>query len=118
MAKVDYEKLRNEVKTMDKEVLKKVVTSVDGHTIYDPKKFTEAGLSKNLVSAFTRVHESGSHPKEQITSQGKVVDSLGGVYGLQLLEFIAGCFDVSSWKMGRGSRADHLSEQLVEKWSK
>ncbi len=41
---------------------------------------------------------------------------LTGINGLELLEFIAGVFDVSSWKMSRGSRAAHLEEQLVEKF--
>jgi hypothetical protein len=111
-----WEKLRAKVKATDKEVLKKAIM-VDGHTIYKPEKFLDAGLDKDVVKAFTKVHESGSHPKEQISTDAGPVNALEGVYGLDVLEFIASVFDVSSWKMGRGSRVGHLVEQLLEKWA-
>ena len=116
MAKTNWEKLREIVKTTDKEVLKKAIM-VDGHTIYSPSKFLDAGLNKEVVTAFTKRHFSGDHPKEQISTNVGPVEALNGVYGLDVLEFIAGVFDVSSWKMGRGSRAGHLVEQLLEKWN-
>ncbi len=43
------------------------------------------------------------------------VEAMLGVYGMDLLEFIAGVFDVTSWKLGRGSRQQHLTEQLLER---
>lgn len=113
--KTNWEKVRATVKATDKEVLKKAIM-VDGHTIYEPRKFLDAGLDASIVKAFTKIHESGSHPKEQISTDAGPVNALEGVYGLDVLEFIAGVFDVSSWKMGRGSKAGHLVEQLLEKW--
>lgn len=113
--KTNWVKLRATVAATDKEVLKKAIL-VDGHTIYKPEKFLDAGLDATVVKAFTKIHESGSHPKEQISTDAGPVNALEGVYGLAVLEFIAGVFDVSSWKMGRGSRAAHLVEQLLEKW--
>lgn len=110
-----WEKLRETVKNTDKEVLKKAIL-VDGHTIYDAKKFLDAGLDAGVVAAFTKRHFSGDHPKEQISTDAGPVEALNGVYGLDVLEFIASCFDVDSWKMGRGSKAAHLVEQLLEKW--
>ena len=115
MAKTNWEKMRELVKATDKDTLKKAIL-VDGHTIYKPEKFLDAGLDASIVKAFTKIHESGEHPKEQISTAAGPVNVLEGVYGLSLLEFIAGCFGVDSWKMGRGSRAAHLAEQLVEKW--
>lgn len=111
--KVNWDALRETVRTTDKAVLTKVVQSTDGHTIYLPKHFTEAGLDQSIVVAFTKTLRSGQG-KEQIYKGGEPVDTLTGIHGLQVLEFIAGCFGVDSWKMGRGSRAAHLAEQLVE----
>lgn len=113
--KMNWEVLRETVKATDKAVLREAI-KVDGHTIYEPEKFLDAGLDAGIVTAFTKTLRSGNHPKEQIHVGGEMVESLTGVYGLDVLEFIASCFDVSSWKIGRGSRADHLAEQLVEKW--
>lgn len=114
MKKLDWDKLREKLKATDKGILSRVVGSVDGWTIFDPKQFTELGLDPEIVEAFTKNHKSGSHPKEQISVEGKgVVSSLKGVYGLELLQWIADVFGVSSWKMGRGFRAQHLQEQLV-----
>lgn len=115
MAKTNWEKIREQVKGTDKAVLREAI-KVDGHTIYKPEKFLDAGLDAAVVKAFTKYHQSGDHPKEQIHVGGKVVEALAGVYGLEVLEFIASVFEVTSWKMGRGSRAAHLAEQLVEKW--
>ena len=113
--KTNWTKLRAAVLATDTAILKRA-TMVDGHTIYDAKKFLDAGLDAEIVTAFTKTLTSGDHPKEKIYVEGKEVESLKGVHGLALLEFVANCFDVDSWKNGRGSRADHLIEQLWAKW--
>ena len=115
--KTNWEAVREKVKATDKETLKKVAMGCDGHTIFAPQHFLERGLDASIVTAFTKTLRSGNHPKEQITSKdGQQVAAMTGVYGLEVIEFIACCFGVDSWKMGRGSRADHLCEQLLEKW--
>ena len=112
--KFDWERIREIVKNTDKAVLTKVINSVDGHGIYAPSLFTEAGLDVAVVNAFTKKLHSGNTPKETIfDNDNNAVESMTGVYGLDLLEFIADQFGVSSWKMGRGSRAAHLTEQLT-----
>ena len=111
----NWESLREKVKATDKAVIVKVAQSIDGHTIYDPKHFTKAGLDEVIVKAFTKTLRSGDSPKEIIYTDGGPVSALTGVYGLALLEFIAGTFEIDSWKMGRGSRASHLAEQLTAK---
>lgn len=112
--KTDWEALRAKVVATDKEVLKKAIM-VDGHTIYDPSKFTDAGLDPAIVEAYTENMASGQGKEAIFDNDGNPVKSMKGVYGLNLLEFIASSFDVTSWKMGRGSRAHHLIEQLNEK---
>jgi len=114
--KVDYAKIRETVQKTDKEVLKKAIM-VDGHTIYDAKKFTDAGLDAEVVAAFTEEMSSGQGKEAIYDNDGNLVKSIKGVHGLRVVEFVASCFDVTSWKMGRGSRVEHLREQLVEKWA-
>ena len=116
MSKKNYEALKEKVKSTSKDVLRQVVNSVDGHTIYAPKKFTDLGLDPEIVEAYTRVHESGNHPKEMISAGNTVLPSLQGVYSLNLLQFIAGAYGVDSNKLGRGSRATDLAEQLCKLW--
>ncbi len=113
----DWAKLRQRVKDTDTKVLQDVIRGLEGHKLYAPERFLEAGLDAEIVEAFTEVHESGLDLKEQLFVDGVPVNQLREVYGLQLLEFIASVFDVSSWKMGRCSRAFDLAEQLMEKFS-
>jgi hypothetical protein len=110
--KVDWDALREKVKSTDKAILRAVASDCDGHTIYLPQHFIEKGLDAAVVAAFDRVHES-TGGKGDITSGGRKVKVLQGVYGLEILEFICGVFAIDSWKMGRGSRAVDLAEQLI-----
>jgi hypothetical protein len=114
--KINWESLREKVQATDKEILKKAIL-VDGHTIYDAKKFTDAGLDAEVVEAFVENMASGEGKEAIFDNAGKPVHSMKGVYGLRVVEFVASCFDVTTWKMGRGSRAQHLIEQLNEKWA-
>lgn len=113
--KINWEALREKVKATDKAVLKAVVNSVDGWTIFAPKHFLDNGLDAEIVKAFTKEIESDfSSPKGTIfDANNRPVQSVTGVYGLSLLEFIASTFGVDSWKSGRGFRANHLAEQLT-----
>ncbi len=114
--KINWENLREKVKATDKEILKKAIL-VDGHTIYDAKKFTDAGLDASVVEAFVENMDSGQGKEAIFDNAGNPVHSMKGVYGLRVVEFIASCFDVTTWKMGRGSRAQHLQEQLMVLWA-
>lgn len=115
---IDWEHIAQLIRETDVEVLKKAI-DVDGHTIYHPDKFLEAGLGKEIVDAFTEEHQSGDEAKSTIFgNEGEQLDAVKGVYGLDLLIFIAQQFKVTSWKLGRGSAAAHLRQQLLEKWNK
>jgi hypothetical protein len=113
----DWAALKATVLATPIDVLKKAI-QVDGWTIYEPSKFTDAGLDASVVAAFSRNIKSDTRdPKSTIFgSQGQVIKELQGVYGLELLEFIARCFDVHSDKSGRGFRQGHLTEQLYAIW--
>ena len=103
------------IRATPKEVLTKCLEGVDGWTIFTTDKFLKAGLDPEIVAAFTERHMSGDTPKETIFKEGEAVGSMIGVYGLDVLRAIAGAFGISSYKMGRGSHARHLLEQLLEK---
>jgi hypothetical protein len=117
MPKTNWKKVAELVKSTPVDALKKAI-DVDGHSIYDPSKFIEAGLDPVVVEAFTEVQKSDGTPKGTIFSRDwEILPTLKGVYGLNLLEFIAQQFGVTSDKMGRGFRAADLQKQLLAKWS-
>ena len=104
------------IKTTHPAILVKIANSIDGHTIYKPEKFTDLGLHPDIVKYFTKNFNSGSNHKDTIYNENnQSINVQNGVYGLDLLECICANLGVSSWKMGRGSRASHLAEQLIDK---
>ncbi len=116
MAKSKWEAMQEVVRKTPTNILLKVVRSVDGHTVYHPKQFLEMGLDAGVVKHFTRVyHSDGSVKGDLFDHEGKIIPSLTGVSGLSLMEYLADCFGISTWKLGRGSGCQHLAEQLVEK---
>lgn len=109
-----WNKLRDIITKTDKAILRKVVESINGHSIYPPEFFTEMGLDADVVMAFCeKIKSDFRDPKQTIYQNNEPVKSMTGVVGLSLLSFIAGCYGVDSYKMGRGSRANHLAEQLL-----
>lgn len=89
----------------------------DGHTIYDPKYYTDAGWSKAVIEPITRGMKSdGTHKGNIYGSDGKVIPYIEGVYSLDFHRKIAnllGCR--GSDKMGRGFQAQELAQQILEK---
>jgi len=87
----------------------------DGHTIFKPEAFLEVGVPQELVDRCTTVHESDfSDPKYTISGpDGKPVNQMAGVYGLDALESMIRDFGiVSPTKLGRGSQARVWQEEL------
>ncbi len=86
----------------------------DGHTIFDPKAFLEAGLAIEIVEHLTVVHRSDTRdPKATIFKEGRAVADMRGVYGLHVLEFLAGAFGVEyRGCMGRGFQASAIRDAL------
>lgn len=116
---VDWQALREAVRNTDREVLGKVIRRLDGHTVFRAEEFADSGLPPGLVPSLTYEHRSSyiGDPKYTVYDPlGRPLPALTGLYGLDLLEFIAGCFGVRSNKMGRGFRAGDMAQQLLELW--
>ena len=102
--------------TIKKETVLKAIEIADGHSIFPPKMFLDAGLPGNFVKRYTKSHRSDfSNYKEIIMVNGEAVESLEGVYGLELLKGLADALDVEyEDKLGRGSQADAIKEAIIE----
>lgn len=112
--KTDWKTVCENVKSMAPATIWDAIKIIDGHTIYDPSQFDAFG--PKIVKNFTQKLKSEDNYKGQLhDNDGKEVDTLTGIYGLDLLEFIAGIFQVNTRKHGRGSRADDLLCQLKVK---
>jgi hypothetical protein len=87
----------------------------DGHTIFDPKAFLDVGVPQELVDRCTNIYESDfSNPKYTISGpDGKPVNHMRGVYGLDMLNSMVRDFDIlTEPKFGRGSQAQVWKEAL------
>lgn len=88
----------------------------DGHTIFVPEVLKD--FPAELRARFTRTYHSDGSPKGSITgSNGQLIDSLNGVYGLDVLRGI--CSDLGlgyEVKMGRGFQAAACTS-AIEKWA-
>jgi hypothetical protein len=112
----------NAIRALDREVVLAVVKVVagDGHTIFDPKAFLDAGMPEDLVKHFTNEYKSDrSHPKATIFGRnGEIIDKMEGVYGLPLIESLAANLaGFRSSKMGRGFACRDCCEALREHFS-
>jgi hypothetical protein len=87
----------------------------DGHTIFEPDAFLGVGVPQELVDRCTNVYESNfSDPKYIISGlDGKPVNQMRGVYGLDMLDSMVRDFDIQAEsKFGRGSQAQVWKEAL------
>jgi hypothetical protein len=94
-------------------VILRAASRCDGHTIFKPEAFTEAGLPAEVTGLFTRKYKSDGSPKGTIFVNGQPVKELTGVYGLDLLRFIASALDVEYRQaIGRGFEAQNIQTAL------
>ena len=114
MMKKDYVKLIELVKALPPEVILAAANICDGHTIFKPEAFIKAGLPDGVVDHLTREYRSDtSDPKSTLFVDGQVVKSLTGVYGLQMLRFLASALDVEyRAALGRGFEAQNILAAL------
>jgi hypothetical protein len=99
--------------TCPPEVILRAAALCDGHTILDPKAFLDAGLPVALVEHLSHTHSSDGTPKGTIFVDGQPVPEVQGVYGLDLLRFIASALDVDYPScLGRGFQASAIRESL------
>lgn len=88
----------------------------DGHTIWDPVVLK--GFPQWFIDKHTKTYHSDGTGKGSITSEGKLVDSLEGVYGLQVLASLCNQLNLETHSFhGRGSQAREYTRALRE-WVK
>ena len=86
----------------------------DGWTIFAPEAFDM--IPPEVLKMYTHKQASDNTSyKTQITRPDGSIGDVFGVYGLDVLEGIAGALGIDSWKSGRGSRAMDLTGQIRQK---
>jgi len=108
-----YERAVKLIKQCSPEVILAVSGRCDGHTIFKPEAFTDIGLPAEVTQLFTSTYKSDGSPKGTIFVNGQPVEELAGVYGLDLLRFIASALNVEYRSaMGRGFEAQNIQLAL------
>jgi hypothetical protein len=113
MRKGSYQKLVEQVRALPADTVLAAASRCDGHTIVKPEAFLAAGLPQEIVEHVTRSHGSDGSAKRTIFVHGQPVKELSGVYGLDLLKFLASALAVPyERKLGRGSQAQAIQSAL------
>lgn len=88
----------------------------DGHTIYSPAYLLSHDCPQSVIDYFGTTHSSDrADPKNTITVNDRIVDSLVGVYGLTVLHSLANHYHISTDKSGRGFQAQDLTHKLYDR---
>jgi hypothetical protein len=107
--------------SIDKKVILDLLKVIggDGHTLYDAADEIFRGIPKDILESVTRVHKSDGTGKGSIWRDGRVVEEMYAVYGLNLLWKLArevgANLEKSQGLMGRGFQARALTEAIREK---
>jgi hypothetical protein len=119
MRKGSYRKLVDLARALPGDTVLAAASRCDGHTIFKPEAFLADGLPKEIVDHVTRSHGSDGSPKGTIFVEGQPVHELTGVYGLDLLKFLAGALAAPyERKIGRGSQAQAIQSALRQHFAK
>jgi hypothetical protein len=112
-----YQKLVDQVRALPGETILTAAFRCDGHTIFKPEAFIDAGLPREVVDHLTRNHGSDGSPKGTIFVRGEPVKELSGVYGLDMLRFLANALGVEYRNaMGRGFEAQNIQSALRQRF--
>ena len=115
MSKSRYPKVLELIRTCSPEVILKVAARCDGHSIFKPEAFSEAGLPNEVVEYITHTYKSDGSPKGTIFVDGQPVKELKGVYGLDLLRLLASALNVTYRRaIGRGFEAQLIQQALTQ----
>ena len=113
MNRKQYQRIVDQVRALPKEMILAAAYRCDGHTIFKPQEFLDAGLPQAVVDHVTHTYKSDGSPKGTIFIDGQPVKQLAGVYGLDLLRFLAAALGVEyADAIGRGSQAQHIQAPL------
>ena len=109
MRKNQFTGLAERVRKCDPSAVLRAADRFDGQSVFNAKAFLEDGLPQEVVDYVSRTHGSDGTPKGTIFADGKPVPVLCGVYGLDLLQFLAAALDVDyPSAFGRGFQARHI----------
>lgn len=89
------------------------VIGYDGHTIWKASVLED--FPQDIISRFVRAHKSNKkdYKSSIFDNEGKLMDSVEGVYGLSLLTAIAGDLGLNyEGKIGRGFQAREITESI------
>jgi hypothetical protein len=112
-AKVNLRALIEHVRQLKPDVILAASGRCDGHTIFKPEAFTEVGVPSEVVDYLSSTFKSDGTPKGTIFVQGQPVKELKGVYGLDMLKFLAMALDVEyADAIGRGFQAQNIQMAL------
>ena len=114
MDKRRYQHLVGLLQRCSPDAILKSADRCDGHCILDPQAFLSAGLPAEIVAHVTRCHKSDfSDPKATLVANGEAVEEITGVYGLDLLHFLATALGVTYMRaFGRGREARNIQAAL------
>ena len=120
MDKRQYQHLAGLLQRCSPDAILKSADRCDGHCILDPQAFITAGLPVEVVSHLTRSHKSDlSDPKATLIVDGEPVKELSGVYGLELLQFLATALGVGYMRaLGRGREAGNIQAALHQHFNR
>lgn len=113
MNQKQYQRLVDQIRQCTPDIILRAADLCDGHSILKPQAFIEAGLPQEVVNHLTRTYRSDGTPKGTIFVNGRPVQELAGVYGLDLLRFLASALEVEYQSaMGRGFEAQNIQVAL------
>lgn len=113
MSRSRYTKVIEAIRDCSPEVILRAASRCDGHSIFKPEAFIDAGLPNDVVSYITHTYKSDGSPKGTIFVNGAPVKDLQGVYGLDLLRLIANALGVQYRSaIGRGFEAQNIQQAL------
>lgn len=97
-----------------------MILDADGHGIWSPQVYLDAGFPAEVVDPLTREHRSGEDWKSTIFVGGKAVKSLKGVHHLSMLARLGRLIGAENRATfhGRGRNAlawcETIGERLLE----
>jgi hypothetical protein len=113
MPKTARERSAALLRTLPGPVILQAADLCTGHNILKPEAIIAAGIPESIVTCLTRTYRSGESPKESLFIDGRRVESLKGIWGLDSLRFFAGAFEVAYEEaFGRGTEAARIRAAL------
>lgn len=113
MSQKAYQRIVERIRSTDGATILRIAGRCDGHTILKPQSLVDAGLHSGVVKFITHTHQSDGTPKGTLFVDGRPVQELTGVYGLDLLRLLANALNVSYRSaLGRGFEAQNIQSAL------